>query len=45
MSTNVTTNNDSKKLVGNFSGTMSSFSGTGETIEVAFTNGSFNIQY
>ena len=45
MSSNVTTNNDSKKLIGNFSGTMSSFSGSGEPINVVFTNGSFNVQY
>ncbi|MDD2985460.1 hypothetical protein [Flavobacterium sp.] len=45
ISTNVTTNNDSKKLIGNFSGTMTSFSGTGEGVELVFTNGTFNIQY
>lgn len=45
ISSNVTTNNDSKKLIGNFSGTMSYFSGSGEPINVVFTNGSFNVQY
>ncbi len=44
-SSNVTTNNDSKKLVGNFSGTMTGFSGSGEPVNVVFTNGSFNVQY
>lgn len=45
VTTNVTTNNDSKKLIGNFSGTMTSFSGTGQNVDLVFTNGSFNIQY
>ena len=44
ISSNVTTNNDSKKLIGNFSGTMSDVSGSGNN-DAVFTNGSFNIQY
>jgi hypothetical protein len=44
ISSNVTTNNDSKKLIGNFSGTMSDISGGGND-DAVFTNGSFNIQY
>ncbi len=45
LSANVTTNNSSKKLIGNFSGTLGSNSGTGEVTDAILTNGSFNIQY
>lgn len=44
MTSTITTNNNSKKLKGNFSGTMSNFSGP-EGINLEFTNGSFDIQY
>lgn len=43
-SANVTTNNNSKVLKGNFSGTFFDNGGSGSN-EAVFTNGSFDIQY